>query len=74
MMWMFHREGEYLSCEVRTCFDREGYELFISSCGAKAVEWFGAAAELERRWAEIRRELAGQGWVDLYNASPPPKP
>ena len=66
MIWMFHREGEYLSCEVRTCLDRAGYELLVSYPTSQVVEWFEDAPDVERRWTEIKRRLVRDGWQDLY--------
>lgn len=66
MMWMFHREGEYLSCEVRTCLDRKGYELLVKYPTTHVVEWFEDAPDIERRWTEIRRRLVRDGWLDMY--------
>jgi hypothetical protein len=66
MMWMFHREGEYLSCEVRTCLDRHGYELEVRY-HTNLIEWFPDAPDVERRWTELRRRLDSEGWQDMYD-------
>lgn len=67
MMWMFHREGEYLSCEVRTCLDRQGYELVVTYPHTHVIEWVADAPGVERRWTEIRRRLDREGWQDMYD-------
>jgi hypothetical protein len=67
MLWMFHREGEYLSCEVRTCLDRQGYELVVKYPHTNVIEWFNDAPDVERRWSEIRRRLDRDGWQDMYD-------
>lgn len=67
MMWMFHREGEYLSCEVRTCLYRQGYELVVKYPHRYVIEWVADAPDVERRWTEIRRRLDRDGWQDMYD-------
>lgn len=74
MMWMFYREGEYLSCEVRTCLDRQGYELVVRYPHAESIEWFAEVPEVERRWVETRQRLDVDGWQDMYGARPRPFP
>lgn len=73
MMWMFHREGEYLSCEVRTCLDRQGYELVVRYPHTNVIEWFADAPDVERRWTAIRRRLDKEGWHDTYDPNPFPE-
>lgn len=69
MIWLFHRCGEYLSCEVRTCLENTGFELLISRPGKVQLEWYPDEQEVERRWADVDRELRRDGW-----ASSPPVP
>ena len=64
MLWLFHRCGEYLYCEVRTCLDDSGFELVIESARRVQREWFADETQLTRRWDCLNRELRVEGWVD----------
>ena len=66
MIWLFHRRGEYLACEVRTCLQNSGVELLLTGSGRHLMEWFPDAAQVERRWEELRDLLEGDGWGDVY--------
>jgi hypothetical protein len=69
MIWLFHRYGEYLSCEVRTCLENAGFELLIERRGRIQREWYPDENEIERRWEFLNRELRRDGWGELYSAS-----
>ena len=64
MLWLFHRCGEYLYCEARTCLENSGFELVIESAGGVCREWFADEEELTRRWSRVNRELALGGWTN----------
>lgn len=66
MIWLFHRYGEYLSCEVRTCLENAGYELLIARAGRIEREWYPHEQQIERRWNHLNRELRRGGWNELY--------
>lgn len=66
MIWLFHRYGEYLSCEVRTCLENAGYELVIARAGRIEREWYPNELQIERRWEYLHRELLRGGWGELY--------
>jgi hypothetical protein len=66
MIWLFHRYGEYLSCEVRTCLENAGFELLISRSGQVHLEWYPDELEVERRWRFVNRELQRDGWGEMY--------
>lgn len=66
MIWLFHRRGEYLACEVRTCLQNYGFELVMTGTGRHLLEWFPDAAQVERRWAQLRDRLDRDGWGDVY--------
>jgi hypothetical protein len=65
MIWLFHRRGEYLSCEARTCVKNEGYELCILRPDSQTIEWYPDARSLEARWQQLREDLQEAGWGDL---------
>jgi hypothetical protein len=69
MMWLFHRCGEYLSCEVRTCLENAGFELLIARAGSIQREWYPDHHEIEERWYHLNRELHSEGWGELHNAT-----
>lgn len=69
MIWLFHRYGEYVSCEVRTCLENEGFELLIAKAGRIQVEWYPDERQIERRWEHLNRELRRDGWGELYGAA-----
>jgi hypothetical protein len=69
MMWLFHRYGEYLSCEVRTCLEDAGFELLIARAGRLQREWYADERQIERRWEYLNRELRRDGWGELYGAT-----
>ena len=66
MIWLFHRYGEYLSCEVRTCLENDGFELLIARAGRIEREWYPTEVQIERRWEYLNRELRRGGWGELY--------
>ena len=70
MMWLFHRQGEYLSCEVRTCLQDTGFELLIVRDGRLQREWYPDEAQIEQRWEHLNRELRRSGWGDVYGPEP----
>ena len=73
MLWLFHRRGEYMSCEVRTCLQNTGFELCILRSRARAnretVEWYPDEKTVETRWNQLRDDLMDAGWGDVH--SPP---
>jgi hypothetical protein len=71
MLWLFHRCGEYLSCEVRTCLENTGYELLIARAGEVRLEWYPDEQEVARRWEDVNRELREEGWGELYTGAHP---
>ena len=40
MIWLFHRHGEYLSFEARTCMEDAGFELVIARPDRVDREWY----------------------------------
>lgn len=71
MLWLFHRYGEYLYCETRTCLADSGFELVLESAGRVRCEWCADETELTRRWDRLKRELLRGGWT---NCSPTVQP
>ncbi len=67
MIWLFHRSGEYLSCEVRTCLRNEGYELCILRPDSQTIEWYADVDTLEQRWEQLRQDLLQAGWGDMHS-------
>jgi hypothetical protein len=66
MIWVFHRYGKYLSCEVRTSFENEGFEILIAKDGETNCEWYPDQEQIERRWDTLTEELRKEGWGELY--------
>jgi hypothetical protein len=66
MLWLFHRHGEYLSCEVRTCLDNAGFELLMAWPDGRQLEWYPSETEIEARWRALKRQLQYEGWGELY--------
>jgi hypothetical protein len=64
MLWLFHRYGEYLYCEARTCLENSGYEIVIETAGRVRREWFADETQLSRRWDGLKRELDLEGWAN----------
>jgi hypothetical protein len=63
MVWFFHRNRQYLRCEVRT--DREGsrYELLLEyPDGTVTVEQFDDDSSLTARWTALQHRLHQEGW------------
>lgn len=69
MLWLFHRCGEYLSAEVRTCLENNGFELLIAQGGSVRLEWYPDEREVARRWDDVNRELKREGWGELERQS-----
>jgi hypothetical protein len=65
MLWLFHRRGEYLSCEVRTCMKDAGYELCILRPDSQTIEWYPDVSTVEARWEQLRTDLADAGWGEM---------
>jgi hypothetical protein len=64
MQWLFHRYGEYLYCEARTCLEDSGFELVLESAGRVRCEWCADETELARRWDRLKRDLRLAGWTN----------
>jgi hypothetical protein len=64
MQWLFHRNGEYLYCEARTCLEDSGFELVLESAGRVRCEWCADETELARRWDRLKRDLRLAGWTN----------
>jgi hypothetical protein len=63
MLYFFRRGGACLECEVRLDSAGHGYELIVNRPDATiSVERFAAPPDLNRRWREIERTLAREGW------------
>jgi hypothetical protein len=66
MIWLFHRHGDYLSCEVRTCLENAGFELLVERAGRVHLEWYADEMQVERRWQSLNTELRRDGWNEMY--------
>jgi len=66
MIWLFHRDGQYLSCEARTCVEDSGYEILIARPGHVRREWYADEHQLAHRWRIVNQELRQEGWGDLH--------
>jgi hypothetical protein len=66
MIWLFHRGGEVLSCETRTCVEDEGFEILIARHGRVKREWCADEQQLSRRWHALSRELRRDGWGEMH--------
>lgn len=63
MLYFFRRGEALIRCEVRTGWDRDGYELVIERSGSMTrVERFHGASDLNQRWAELEGRLLSGGW------------
>jgi hypothetical protein len=65
MIWLYHRRGEYLSCEVRTCLQNAGYELCMLRPDSQTIEWYPDVETLEARWRQLRKDLLDGGWGEM---------
>jgi hypothetical protein len=65
MIWLFHRCGEYLTCEARTCLDDAGFEILIERQGRLHREWYADEQQLMQRWQNVTLELRRGGWGEL---------
>ncbi len=66
MIWLFHRHGEYLSFEARTCMEDAGFELVIARPDRVDRELYPDEEQLARRWGDVKVELRREGWGELY--------
>jgi hypothetical protein len=66
MIWLFHRRGEYMSCEARTCVEDSGFESLINRPGQLRREWYADEQQLMRRWQDVSFMLRREGWGDVY--------
>ena len=64
MLYFFRRAEDVIKCEIRLDWDGDGYELVIEAPDDVRVERFRESSELNERWAELERQLAGDGWSE----------
>lgn len=63
MFYFFRRGAASIRCEVRVDSGGHAYELIVNRPDAMiSVERFAAPPDLNRRWREIERTLAREGW------------
>jgi len=63
MLWIFQREGERMTCEIRREGDGDGYEMIVTKAdGSQRMERFGETTELVKRTLDFQRELMETGW------------
>jgi hypothetical protein len=65
MLWLYHRAGEYLSCEVRTSLESPGYEIVIDRPALMMRECYLNQRDAERRWEQLREQLRNDGWDEF---------
>ncbi len=67
MVWFFHRNRQYLRCEVRPRTDGPRYEIVLEyPDGTVTVEQFNGDRELAARWAALQQQLHQEGWDGPY--------
>jgi hypothetical protein len=64
MLYFFRRAEDVIKCEIRLDWDGDGYELVIEAPHDVRVERFREPTALNERWAELERQLAGDGWSE----------
>ena len=69
MIWVFHRLGEYLACEVRTCPHNDGFELVLARNGKMDREWYPNEEQVERRWGALNQQLRESGWGEMFGSA-----
>ena len=63
MLWIFHREGEQMTCEIRREGAGVGYEMIVTRPdGSQRMERFEETNDLIKRTLEFQRELMESGW------------
>ena len=63
MLWIFQREGEQMTCEIRREGAGVGYEMIVTRPdGSQRMERFEETNELIKRTLEFQRELMESGW------------
>lgn len=63
MVWFFHRNRQYLRCEVRTKRESPRYEIVLEyPDGAVSVEAFDDERGLRARWDALQQQLQHEGW------------
>jgi hypothetical protein len=66
MFYFFQKGPDYLRCEIRSCEDGS-YDLLIDEPQAEQrVEHFGTTQQANRRWQELQKRFAGDGWFGPY--------
>ena len=63
MLWIFQREGEQMTCEIRREGAGVGYEMIVTRPdGSQRMERFEETNDLIKRTLEFQRELMETGW------------
>ena len=63
MLWIFQREGEQMTCEIRREGAGTGYEMIVTRPdGSQRMERFDQTNDLIKRTLEFQRELMESGW------------
>lgn len=63
MVWFFHRNRQYLRCEVRTKRESPRYEILLEyPDGTVSVETFEDERSLTARWNALQDHLLQEGW------------
>jgi hypothetical protein len=66
MFYFFQKGRDYLRCELRAR-DDGSYELLIEEPqAAERVELFSSSQQAHRRWEELQKRFAGDGWFGPY--------
>jgi hypothetical protein len=78
MLWIFEREGEQMSCEIRREGAGSGYEIILTSPdGSQRMERFAETTDLIKRSLDLQGELLETGWRQPKQKggreSPPPR-
>jgi hypothetical protein len=63
MLWIFERQGEQMTCEIRREGDGAGFEMIVTTPdGSQRMETFGETNELIKRTLDLQLELLESGW------------
>ena len=63
MLWIFERQGEQMTCEIRREGEGSGYEMVVTRAdGSQRMERFDDTGELIKSTLDLQRELMETGW------------
>ena len=66
MFYFFQKGRDYLRCEMRSRDDGSCELLIEEPDTPERIEHFASSQQAHRRWEELQKRFAGDGWFGPY--------